>query len=114
MSHEQLSFDQALAVREAAIETAGAHASPTWRRAADEAVRWCAADLVTFTTDDVLARLAAVSAPPTHSLTALGPVMLAAARAGVITKTGEVRPSRIARRHRDLTVWAAPCRESLP
>lgn len=110
MNYEQLSLDDALAVRDAAIGAAESHAVPSWRAAADEAVRWCADELTTFTTDDVIVRLAAVGAPRTHTLTALGPVMQAAARSGVIAKTGELRPARLSQRHRDLTVWASSVR----
>lgn len=107
MPYEQLSLTDALAAREAGIATAGAHAAPAWRIAAEEAVRWCSAHLTTFTTDDVIVRLDALGAPRTHNLAALGPVMQGAARTGLIAKTGELRPTRISRRHRDLTVWAA-------
>jgi hypothetical protein len=102
---QQLSFDDALTARDIAIARADANAAPDWRAAAESAVVWCAFHHETFTTDDVLLRLAAVDAPLTHNLSALGPVMQAAARAGLIAKTGVLRPSRLAQRHRDLTVW---------
>jgi hypothetical protein len=40
-----------------------------------------------------------------HEPAALGPVILALARAGVIRKTGRTRRTRLSRRHRDLTIW---------
>jgi hypothetical protein len=105
---EQLSFDHALTARDIAMARAETNAAPDWKAAAAGAVQWCAANLEDFTADDVLVRLADTGAPSTHNLTALGPVMKNAARAGTIAKTGYVRPSRLARRHaRDLTVWSA-------
>jgi tellurite resistance protein len=103
---EQLTLADALTERDVAMARADDHAAPDWKTAAAEAVRWCAGTLTTFTTDDVLLRLADIGAPSTHTLTALGPVMQAAARAGVIAKTGDLRASRLRQRHRDLTVWA--------
>lgn len=103
---EQLTMDDALTARDIAIARADEHAAPDWKTAARAAVRWCASHHATFTTDEVLARLDATGAPRTHNPSALGPVMLRAARDGLIAKTGDMRPSRLARRHRDLTVWA--------
>lgn len=103
----QLTFDAvaAQAARDDGIARAGAHAPAQWREAAQGALAWCSAHHETFTADEVLARLGDVGAPAAHNLSALGPVFLAAARAGDIRKTGTLRPSRLARRHRDLTVW---------
>lgn len=105
-------FDQpdeagAAVARDAGIGTADLNADRAWRTSATEAIRWCAANYPEgFTADEVLMRLASIGAPLTHNLSALGPRFLAAARAKVIVKTGETRPSRFARRHRDLTVWS--------
>lgn len=106
MDYEQLTIEDALNVRDDAIGRAEINAAADWKAAAALAVRWCAGNLTTFTTDDVLVRLAAMHAPSTHNLSALGPVIQAAARAGLIAKTGHLRPTRLAQRHRDLTVWA--------
>lgn len=110
MTHEQLSIDwltptEADAGRAEAIERVDAHADVDWKAAAADAVRWCALHHETFTADEVLERLAALGAPGTHNLAALGPVFQRAARAGLITKTGTQRLSRLRQRHRDLTVW---------
>lgn len=107
MKFEQLSLTDALAVRAEAVERADAHAAPDWKVEAHEAVRWCARNLSTFTTDDVWMRMARVAESTTHQPSALGPVMQAAARAGAIVRTGLYRPSRLPQRHRDLTVWTA-------
>lgn len=115
MNFEQLTLEEALTGRDVAMARADANAAPNWKAAATEAVRWCTDSLALFTTDDVLVRLAAVGAPPTHTLTALGPIMQAAARKGAIVKTGDLRPSRLAQRHRDLTVWTrAPWAKGSP
>jgi hypothetical protein len=105
--YEQLTLEDAMTARDLAIARSQSNAAPGWKAAAAEAVRWCAQHMATFTTDDVLLRLADQQVTPTHNLSALGPVMLSAARAGVITKTGQLRPTRLAQRHRDLTVWAS-------
>ena len=104
-------FDQpddvgAARARDAGIGTADVNADRAWKNSATEAIRWCATNYPEgFTADEVLMRLAAVGAPLTHNLSALGPRFLQLARAGEIVKTGWNRPSRFAHRHRDLTVW---------
>jgi hypothetical protein len=103
--YEQLSVFDAGVARDDAIGRADAGAVPAWKDIAYAAVVWCAAHYQTFTSDEVLNRLVDVGAPSTPTLSALGPVMMRAARDGVIIKTGEQRLSRLRRRHRDLTVW---------
>ena len=108
MSHQPSLFDPPAEVeraRDLGIATAAAGASPSWKAAARTALRTVAAREPDFTADDVLAELERMGAPRTPNLAALGPVFLAAARAGEIVKTGELRRTRFARRHRDLTVW---------
>lgn len=100
--------DRAQRARDEAIGNADAHANPQWKATAREAIRWCAAAYTDgFTADHVLRYLAERDVY-THNLAALGPLFLAASRAGEIRKTGEQWPSTIPRRHRDLTVWTAP------
>lgn len=92
--------------RDEGIATADFYADRQWKQAALDAIRYCAvAHPEGFTADHVLARLNFMGAPNTHNLAALGPVFQRARRAGVIEKTGELWPSTIPRRHRDLTVW---------
>lgn len=102
-------FDPAGAAQARAdgIDAADTNADRRWKAAATDAVRWCATHHTDFTSDEVLARLANVGAPTTHELSALGPVFLRLAKAREIVKTGELRPSKLRRRHRDLVVWAA-------
>jgi hypothetical protein len=92
--------------RQAGIDQSGDTAGGDWKTEAAEQVRFLARTLDDFTTDEVIARLELLGVVPSN-LMALGAVMQSAARAGVIRKTGEVRRTKIARRHRDLTVWCA-------
>jgi hypothetical protein len=95
-------FD-AVEAREDGIARADAHADREWKEAAFAAVVCAASAHPTFTADQVWPRIP--SEFTTHEPAALGPVMLAASRAGLIRKTGEMRASREPRRHRDLVVW---------
>ena len=97
-------FDDSWTAREDAIQRAEDHADEEWKRAAYDAVILTARLRPTFTADDVWERIGDSS---THEPSALGPVFLRASRAGLIVKTGYMRPSRNARRHRDLVVWRA-------
>lgn len=72
--------------------------------AAYRAVLAVADRLADFTSDDIWPLLER-SGESTHEPAALGPVMLRAAKDGMIEQTGEMRQTRFARRHRKLTVW---------
>lgn len=85
------------------------HADDEWRGAARQAVIEVAHACVDFTADDVWEVLATSSAG-THNPSALGPVLTRLASDGWIEKTGERRQTRLARRHRDLTVWRSTAR----
>ena len=94
------------AVKDEAIDRADNHADESWKHAALVSVRWCAHMHPDFTADEVWHRLEEhYGLEATHEPSAIGPVFLRAARAGVIRKTGELRPSTNKARHRDLTVW---------
>ena len=93
-----------LAAREDAIARADSNADGDWKEAAYRAVLSVAERLPTFTADDVWDVLER-SSESTHEPSALGPIFLRAAKGGLIVKTGELRPTRDRRRHRDLTVW---------
>lgn len=97
-------FNASWTARQDGIQRSEDHADAEWKRAAFDAVMTAARLKVTFTADDVWDRISDAS---THEPSALGPVFLRASRAGLIVKTGALRPSRNARRHRDLTVWRA-------
>jgi len=106
MTHQPTLFtDDAEMARADAIARADMHADLVWKHQARAAVQWCADNLADFTADDVWWRLETVEAATTHEPSALGPVFMWAAKQRLIRKTGTVRPSRLARRHRDLTVW---------
>lgn len=91
---------------EAAIQAADDHADKEWRAAALASVLYCAKTMDEFTTDEVWSVLEQ-NYPNlnTHEPAAMGPVMLRAARDGVIVKSGRTRLSVFSRRHRDLTIW---------
>lgn len=99
--------DQVLAdhARETAIATVERNTDPAERGALERSVRTTARLLPDFTADDVWGYHENTGGPTVREPAALGPIMLRLARAGVIVKTGELRRSRLARRHRDLTVW---------
>lgn len=97
--------ERARRAREEGIGAADANADRLWRTEAREALRWCADHHETFTADEVWQRLAAVGHALQHEPSALGPVFMWAAKEGLIRKTGMVRPTVFARRHRDLTLW---------
>ena len=101
---EQPDLFSAAAARADGIARADEHAAVEWKAAARKCTLWCAHMLPTFTADDVWQRLANSDAS-THEPAALGPVMLACAREKLIAKTGRLVPSRLTRRHRDLTEW---------
>lgn len=111
MSYQPSLFDPpaAAAAREAGIAQAAANTSAGFAVHARRAIHLAATLNADFTADEVLALLDSWGVT-THNLAALGPVFLAAARAGEIEKTGEQRRTIIARRHRDLTVWRGSAR----
>ena len=95
------------AARAEGIRRADDNAHPDWKSAAFDAVLWCARMRIDFTSDDVTERLDEVGENCGANPSALGPVFLRASREGHIVKVPALRPSRIARRHRDLQVWRA-------
>lgn len=97
---QELMFER----RDAAIAQVEMHADAGWKDAAAGLVVELADRGVPFTSDDVV-ELLEDRGVSTHNLAALGPVFQRAARAGTIRKTGLLIPSRIPRRHRDLTEW---------
>lgn len=101
-------FDPAAveAARQEGIDRSGDTAGDDWKSEAAAQVAFLARTTTDFTTDEVIARLEIVGHVP-ENLMALGAVMQSAARAGIIRKTGATRRTKIARRHRDLTVWTA-------
>lgn len=91
------------------IQRADDHASTRWKALATQCVRICADTLPDFTSDDIWAALAHSTKDiieGERNPSALGPVMLAMARTGYITKTGTVRPSKRPAQHgQEIRVW---------
>lgn len=101
---EQTDIFTALDAKHEAMERVEEHADDEWKDAAYKAVLLAANVYENFTSDDVMELI-----PPeveTHEHRALGPVMLRAAKAGLIVKTGMVRNSDRRSRHAaPLTIW---------
>lgn len=93
----------------AGMATADAHATDRWSQLALDCVRLCADALPDFTSDDVWKSLVASGQDvieTERNPKALGAVMLRAARAGLIVKTGTVRNStHVANHARPVQVW---------
>ncbi|MEM1224570.1 MAG: hypothetical protein AAGJ40_02675 [Planctomycetota bacterium] len=87
-----------------AIDRAEANADESWKSAAMECIAIAASTMEDFTADDIL-ELLSNRPEKTHNLAALGPVMQKAKRIGWIANTGRMRQTRLAQRHRKLTVW---------
>jgi hypothetical protein len=104
MEHPNL-FD-AIAERDAAINSVEGNTDSNWLRAANMAVEWLAKSAVNgFTSDDVWAQLETYGMTgQVHDNRALGPVILRCARNNLIMDTGQYRPSK--RRHcAPIKVW---------
>lgn len=99
--------DEGVAARDDAISNAEANANDRWFAAALAAVGVIAARGEPFTTDRVWALLARMGVD-THERRAMGPVMLAARRAGIVEATDEFRASVRAEHHcGPVRVWVS-------
>ena len=102
---------EAEAEKVAAMATAELHASDRWNSAAYEAVVLVSGLLPTFTSRDAWEALAKGGHDPIESErhpTAMGAVMLRAARAGLIVKTGRYVETGFAASHnRPMAEWRA-------
>lgn len=96
----------AKAARDASMEQAEANADVLWRLAAFDAIVAVAREQPFLTTDHVVERMRPGGAQ-THEWRALGPIMLRAAREGVIKKSGlpSVLCRRRSRHAAPITVW---------
>lgn len=97
-------IEQTLFVTDDAIQRAVDNANAEWRQYAWEAIRFCARNEETFTSDEVIEYLDECNVK-THNLAALGGLFKQAQRDRIIKKTGMLRASKLSRRHRTLTVW---------
>jgi hypothetical protein len=87
------------------IAAADEHARAAWRADAERAIEQVARSCDYFTADEVWQELADTSTAWTQTPAALGPLILAAARRGLIRKTDMRQATKIPRRHHDLIVW---------
>ena len=101
-------FDPAAARerRDEAMTRVDDHAPDDWKTAADAGIRYLARSRVEFTTDDVWQHLAERDVPMPPEPRALGPRMMAAAKAGVVSRTDRVVPCKRPERHgAPIRVW---------
>ncbi len=106
----QLTLDGELAEqsRADALQSVDDHADPDWRDVAYDCVVAVAQRFAMFTTDQVLDELAKHPSVTTHEGRALGPVMMRAAKAGVIVATDRFVTSEAVSRHKaPKRVWAS-------
>lgn len=104
---EQLSLEEAERQRDEAVARAEANANERWWMAAREEVILAAIQLPEFTTDTVWIGLNSRGVS-THEPRALGSVMKAMAKAGIIEPTGRWEKSRRPEAHaRPVMVWRA-------
>lgn len=89
------------------IDRAESGADTSWKDEAEKIVEFLAERNATFTTDDVW-RLLAETKAETHEHRAMGAVMRAAARNGIIEKTDRVVPTlRACANRRPVAVWSS-------
>jgi hypothetical protein len=93
---------QARAARDAALDQVDEHADQLYKDAAALAIATLARERAEFTADDV--RETIPEGVTTHDTRALGPIFLAAARAGIIVRTERTVPSRY-RHATQMRVW---------
>jgi uracil-DNA glycosylase len=94
----------AAAAKQAGIDAADAYADEVWKQAAYLAIARLCVLLDEFTADEVWEELQGTTAT-TRQPSALGPVFMQARDDGLIVNTGRLRPTKLSRRHRDITVW---------
>lgn len=98
-------FDQVERTKQAGIEAAFQHADSYWKNAAKTALRECAENMREFASDDVW-RLIAKTGTATGENRALGAIMQAASRAGMIQKTGRYRETKRSSQHKQpIAIW---------
>lgn len=96
---KQPTLDEALAAAQDGMDRAERHADPDWKQAARDVIARLAVSGEPFTSDDVCAALDQVP-ESIHDRRAVGPMIAAAGRSGLIRKTGDMR--RSTRRHGSL------------
>lgn len=82
------------------------HAKAKWKKLADLAIMECARHLPEFTSDEVWEVLDGYGIERPNEARAMGHRMIAAAKAGTITKTNRVQPTRqVKSHHSPKNIW---------
>lgn len=108
MSQLQIDFDRSASIqnRDAAIQRVEQHADNAWLDVAMKALRTVAACKPTFTSDDVWAEIDRQSFATTHEHRAMGSVMVAGRKLGIIVPTDRFISTTKASQHRQpIRVW---------
>lgn len=94
--------------RDKAIAQVATNTDPTWATETMLIIKQIATNTFDFTTDDIWQALSETSLPTPHEPRALGALMIAAQRAGLITPTDRYRQSQRPECHaRPIRVWQA-------
>lgn len=95
------------------IDQVEVNADQDWRDVARDCLHTLAETLDELTADDLVQMLESKHVEvETHNLAALGPIFLRGRAAGWIENTGRMVRTRIARRHRKITVWKSLLRSN--
>jgi len=94
--------------RDKAIAQVATNTDPTWATETMLIIKQIATNTFDFTTDDIWQALSETSLPTPHEPRALGALMIAAQRAGLIAPTDRYRQSQRPECHaRPIRVWQA-------
>ena len=94
--------------RDKAIAQVATNTNPTWAAETMLIIKQIATNTFDFTTDDIWQALSETSLPTPHEPRALGALMIAAHRAGLIAPTDRYRQSKRPECHaRPIRVWQA-------
>ena len=95
-------------LRDQALVDVATNTNPTWAAETMLIIKQIATDTFDFTTDDIWRELATAPLPTPHEPRALGALMVAAHRAGLIAPTDRYRQSKRPECHaRPIRVWQA-------
>lgn len=94
--------------RNKAIAQVATNTCPTWAKQTLDIIKQIATNTFDFTTDDIWQALSQASLPTPHEPRALGALMIAAQRSGLIAPTDRYRQSQRPQCHaRPIRVWQA-------
>lgn len=108
-NHEnETKMTTATETRDKALANVAANTDEQWWQETMLIIKHIATNTFDFTTDDIWAYLATTTLPTPHERRALGALMMAACRAGLITPTDRYRQSKRPQCHaRPIRVWQA-------